>query len=230
MPRRIDVELTSERADGTWTWRAAGAKQPKGEVAVDLAVRRREGRRRRTRRRRFRRGRHHDHLGATAEGEAAQRARAHRGDRHGARTSRPSPPRSSRRVDVASAAAADAIVAIAVIAVIVRIGARAVAARRVTAIVNDARYRPRPGWRAATRTTPASGASGPTTVEAKPKPKRLRPGRAHRQAVVADLPEEHKADRGTGACAAASRPCARRSTSRTKRTAPRASPRSTPRR
>ena len=30
-------------------------------------------------------------------------------------------------------------------------------------------------------------------IEAKPKPKRLRPGRAHRQAVMADLPEEHKA-------------------------------------
>ena len=32
MPRRIDVELTSERADGTWTWRAAGAREPKGVV------------------------------------------------------------------------------------------------------------------------------------------------------------------------------------------------------
>lgn len=29
MPR-IDIELTSARADGTWTWRAAGARQPKG--------------------------------------------------------------------------------------------------------------------------------------------------------------------------------------------------------
>src|SRR4051794_38274218 len=32
MPRRIEVELTSSRDDGTWTWRAAGAKQPKGEL------------------------------------------------------------------------------------------------------------------------------------------------------------------------------------------------------
>jgi hypothetical protein len=32
MPRRIDVELTSSRDDGTWTWRAAGARQPKGEL------------------------------------------------------------------------------------------------------------------------------------------------------------------------------------------------------
>ncbi len=32
MSRRIEVELTSNRDDGTWTWRAAGAKQPKGEL------------------------------------------------------------------------------------------------------------------------------------------------------------------------------------------------------
>ncbi len=32
MPRRIEVELTSSKDDGTWTWRAAGAKQPKGEL------------------------------------------------------------------------------------------------------------------------------------------------------------------------------------------------------
>ena len=31
MPR-LEIELTSERPDGTWTWRAAGAKQPKGVV------------------------------------------------------------------------------------------------------------------------------------------------------------------------------------------------------
>jgi hypothetical protein len=36
MSRRLEIELTSERPDGTWTWRAAGAKQPKGEL--DAAV------------------------------------------------------------------------------------------------------------------------------------------------------------------------------------------------
>jgi hypothetical protein len=30
MSRRIEIELTSDRGDGTWTWRAAGAKAPKG--------------------------------------------------------------------------------------------------------------------------------------------------------------------------------------------------------
>ena len=36
MPRRIDVELTSARDDGTWTWRAAGAREPKGVVASSV--------------------------------------------------------------------------------------------------------------------------------------------------------------------------------------------------
>src|ERR687893_130315 len=36
MSRRIEVELTSDRGDGTWTWRAAGAKQPKGVLGADL--------------------------------------------------------------------------------------------------------------------------------------------------------------------------------------------------
>ena len=30
MSRRIEIELTSLRSDGTWTWRAAGAREPKG--------------------------------------------------------------------------------------------------------------------------------------------------------------------------------------------------------
>ncbi|HVM06626.1 MAG TPA: hypothetical protein VM242_15820, partial [Acidimicrobiales bacterium] len=36
MGRRIEVELTSSRDDGTWTWRAAGARQPKGVVDATL--------------------------------------------------------------------------------------------------------------------------------------------------------------------------------------------------
>lgn len=36
MSRRIDVELTSSRPDGVWTWRAAGARQPKGELDGSL--------------------------------------------------------------------------------------------------------------------------------------------------------------------------------------------------
>lgn len=36
MSRRIDIELTSSRNDGTWTWRAAGAKAPKGVIAASI--------------------------------------------------------------------------------------------------------------------------------------------------------------------------------------------------
>jgi hypothetical protein len=36
MSRRIDVELTSKQNDGTWTWRAAGAREPKGVLDGDL--------------------------------------------------------------------------------------------------------------------------------------------------------------------------------------------------
>ena len=35
MPR-IDIELTSSRPDGSWTWRAAGALKPKGVVAASM--------------------------------------------------------------------------------------------------------------------------------------------------------------------------------------------------
>src|SRR6266851_659888 len=36
MARRIDIELTSSRDDGSWTWRAAGARQPKGVLEASL--------------------------------------------------------------------------------------------------------------------------------------------------------------------------------------------------
>ncbi|HMG42176.1 MAG TPA: hypothetical protein VK611_12640 [Acidimicrobiales bacterium] len=36
MARRIDIELTSKRDDDTWTWRAAGAREPRGTVDSKL--------------------------------------------------------------------------------------------------------------------------------------------------------------------------------------------------
>jgi hypothetical protein len=36
MTHRIEVELTSQAGDSTWTWRAAGAKQPRGTVEASL--------------------------------------------------------------------------------------------------------------------------------------------------------------------------------------------------
>ncbi|HXZ82192.1 MAG TPA: hypothetical protein VED84_00385 [Acidimicrobiales bacterium] len=36
MTRRLEIELTSSRHDGTWTWRAAGAREPRGVIAGKL--------------------------------------------------------------------------------------------------------------------------------------------------------------------------------------------------
>lgn len=36
MSRRISIELTSNKGDGTWTWRAAGAREPRGLISADL--------------------------------------------------------------------------------------------------------------------------------------------------------------------------------------------------
>jgi hypothetical protein len=36
MPRRMEIELTSKRDDGTWTWRAPGAREPRGVVDGSL--------------------------------------------------------------------------------------------------------------------------------------------------------------------------------------------------
>jgi hypothetical protein len=39
MSRRIDIELTSTREDGSWTWRAAGAREPRGTLEGDILPR-----------------------------------------------------------------------------------------------------------------------------------------------------------------------------------------------
>lgn len=36
MTRRMEIELTSSRDDGNWTWRAAGALQPRGLIAASM--------------------------------------------------------------------------------------------------------------------------------------------------------------------------------------------------
>src|SRR5438034_4447674 len=36
MPRRLEVELTSAREDGSWTWRAVGAREPRGVLDGSL--------------------------------------------------------------------------------------------------------------------------------------------------------------------------------------------------
>src|SRR5579863_2061499 len=37
MPRVSEIELTSRSDSGTWNWRAAGARQPRGTLSAELA-------------------------------------------------------------------------------------------------------------------------------------------------------------------------------------------------
>jgi hypothetical protein len=189
MSRRIDVELTSSRNDGqTWTWRAAGARQPKGELdggllypaakvgdvvrveadfAIDgisiIAVSPPKGARAEPERLEIIGPPRRDEPGVTTTlAPRGRRERSDRGDRdrgdRGPRGDRP--PRGREGRDG-------------------RPG-------------GDREGRPRRegerrGERREARPRPARPAPEP-----KPRAKRLRPGRTHRTAVLAALPETHR--------------------------------------
>ncbi len=36
MPNRLDIEITSQASDSSYTWRSAGAKEPKGTIKASL--------------------------------------------------------------------------------------------------------------------------------------------------------------------------------------------------
>ncbi len=214
MSRRIEIELTSARPDGTWTWRAAGARVPKGVLEGSiLSGEPKVG----------------DLLRAEVETELegttvlnvaptkskaeksglleilpsstpfeavtqqlARKGGADRGDRgdrrdrpprrnDGDRPSRPDGDRRPRpdgdrrppRGDGPAGAAGDRPR---------RDGDRPVRAAAGDGAGVDRRdRRPRPNF------TP------PPELPQRPKPKRLKPGRKHRTAVLADLPEEQRA-------------------------------------
>jgi hypothetical protein len=179
MSRRIDVELTSERADGTWTWRAAGAKQPKGDLDGTL-------------------------LFAGAKVGDVVRAEADF-DIDGITIIAVQPSKEKERAEPER---------------IEVIGTVRNQPGVTSTLVEKGRRRERSGERRdrdgrGPREGEGRGARGNRgerggqgeqprerrprperpprpEIEAKPKPKRLRPGRTNRQAVVAALPEEHK--------------------------------------
>jgi hypothetical protein len=189
MARRIDIELTSSRDDGTWTWRAAGAKQPKGtlDAAVlypDVQV--------------------GDVVRAEAEFEvegitilSVTPPRSKQGD--DARIEYLGPPRATEPgVQLFSAGPP-----------------RREGGRRPPRRDGDRRDRPdRPdrgergerGERRERRDQRGGGPRperterrpraerrpAPTPPAPKPKPKKLSPGRTHRDAVLAELPPEHR--------------------------------------
>ncbi len=222
MSRRIEIELTSARPDGTWTWRAAGAREPKGVLAsAILPGASKVG----------------DLLRAEVEVELdgttvlntspikgkadksglleilpsakpfeavtqqlAKRDRNDRGDRGGDRRDRPSrgpgndrprgpggpggdrprgdadrrPPRDGDRPVGAGGPGGDRRPR--------RDGDRPAGTGAGAGTGDDRRDR-----------RPRSNFTAPPELPQRPKPKRLKPGRVHRNAVLADLPEAQRA-------------------------------------
>jgi hypothetical protein len=180
MPRRIEVELTSERADGTWTWRAAGAKQPKGEVASEL-------------------------LFAGAKVGDVVRAEADFDIDGITIVSVQAPKEKARnepeRIEVVGTVRTEPGVTTALVEKNRRRERGERGGRDHDRNRDGRRGKPRDGERRERRSEgsderrerrPRTERPPRPPVEAKPKPKRLRPARTHRQAVVAALPEEHK--------------------------------------
>jgi hypothetical protein len=196
MSRRIDVELTSSRNDGqTWTWRAAGARQPKGELdggllypganvgdvvraeadfAIEgitiIAVQPPKGARTEPERLEIIGPPRRDEPGVTTTlAPRGRRERSDRGDRdrgdRGPRRDRP--PRG-------------------------RDGREGREGRDGRPGGGDREGRPRrEGDRRGERRDPRPRPARPAP-EPKPRAKRLRPGRVHRTAVLAALPETHR--------------------------------------
>ncbi|MGE3835064.1 MAG: hypothetical protein AB7H43_09795, partial [Acidimicrobiia bacterium] len=201
MPRRIELELTSARDDGSWTWRAAGALQPRGELDggllpqgakvgdvlraeadfhVDgitvLSVLPPKATRAEPERIELRpAAREFQPVVTTLAARTERRGRPSRGDRFDG--DRPDGPRRDRDRDRGRGEP----------------GGRDDRGR-------DDRGRA-PGDRPARPPRPAGGPDGPTGPRPrrerpappppKPKPKKLRPGRVNRDALLATLPPEH---------------------------------------
>ena len=181
MSRRIEIELTSTRPDGSWTWRAAGAKLPKGDLPgsllfdgakvgdvvradadfmldgiVILSVLAPKGARKEPERIEVVGTPRKDDDQLVTTTLAPKQKREARSDRRPRREDDPNRPRRD----------------------------------------GDARgqrdRRPRPEGEDASKRAARPARPARPAPEPKPKPKRLRAGRTHRDAVLATLPEEHK--------------------------------------
>ena len=200
MSRRIDIELTSARPDGSWTWRKAGAKEPKGvldggllpagaspgqvlraeaEVEIDgmtiVSVTDPKGRTART-------GLLELMPTSTSfepvtqqlarRDRSERRDRGDRGDR-GPRRDRPDRGDRSDRGERGDR------------------GPRSDRGPRGDRPVRDGDTDDRRGPRGDRRGRPHF--TPPPELPQRPKAKRLKPGRAHRNSVLAELPEEQRA-------------------------------------
>ena len=207
MPSRIDVELTSARPDGTWTWRAAGAREPRGvvessvlpdgakvgdvfKVEATIAL---EGieihsvvpsrtHRKETERIEILGGSDFQAVTTSLVGKRARDDRD-RGDRRDRRDNRSGDRRPSgdRRTTGDRRPSDD----------------RRPTGDRPRPDGETSSRRPRREGDAATARPPRERRERPSfapvpEVPQRPKPKRLKPGRAHRQALMVALPEEQQ--------------------------------------
>jgi hypothetical protein len=192
MSRRIDIELTSTREDGSWTWRAAGAREPRGTLEGDI-------------------------LPSGAEVGSVLRAEVE-GFLDGLSVVAVLPPRAPRsepeRLELKSSRADQPLVTSTLAPQRSgergrrndrgrdgrdgREGDRREGDRREGRDAGEGR-RERRGPRDRDRDRDRSAARherparpAPPPVEAKPKPKRLRPGKAHRTALLEAVPVEQR--------------------------------------
>jgi hypothetical protein len=185
MPRRIEVELTSERADGTWTWRAAGAKQPKGDLDGALL---------------YSGAKVGDVVRADAEFDIDGITIVN------VLAPKEKPRREPERIEVLGTQRDQPAVTTTLVGKAGREGRgrakrgegregrpRDDEGRRERRGPSDRRERGR-GDRASGRGERRGREARPArpSVDEKPKPKRLRAGRVHRDEVLASIPEEHK--------------------------------------
>src|ERR687892_18220 len=196
MSRRIDIELTSPRDDGSWTWRAAGAREPRGTVPGALvpsgsqagdvlraeidgyldqmsvvAVLPPKAPRREPERLELRGGTDRPLVTTTLvrerPGERRPRDRGERRERDG---------RGDRREDAGRRERADRD--------------RGRSDREGRRPGGPGRDRPARDRQEARHERPAR--PSPPPVESRPKPKRLRPGKAHRTALLEAVPPEQR--------------------------------------
>ncbi len=184
MSRRIEVELTSDRGDGSWTWRAAGARLPKGDldgallyegakvgdvvraeadfdidgITILAVAAPREARPLPRTIEVVGSGRNDGPLVTSQLVPGRKRDRSGEGDERKGRSTRPAGERPGRDRPERERSDRDR--------------------SQRSAPSTPRRQGPRP--------------ERPAPLPERPKPKKLRPGKAHRQAVVASLPPEHQ--------------------------------------
>jgi hypothetical protein len=185
MSRRIDIELTSSRDDGSWTWRAAGAREPRG--TLDAAI-----------------------LPSGAQVGDVLRAEIE-AYLDGLSVVTVAPPRAPRaepdRLEIRGTGASDAPLVTTTLARTrpgergTRRGDRSDRGDRGDRRDRERGRGDRERGRGDGRRPPRDRQEGhhepperptPPPVETKPKPKRLRPGKTHRTALLDAIPAEHR--------------------------------------